>query len=413
MSTLHIVGAGLAGLSAAVAAKPNWPELRVYEAAPHAGGRCRSFYDKSLGCLIDNGNHLILGAYEETLAFARTLGSLDTFKVVDPAEIPFAEPASGRQWLLRPDRGPIPFSLLFKHRRVPETSALDLMRDIRKLSLATSKDSISKTLNPNSQLFTRLWEPLALGILNTPAETASAPLFWAALKHTLLKGEKSCRPYLPRRGLSASLIEPAINKIGRVAFNKRLKRLEHSGSEIKTLVFNDESVDLASNDAVVLALPPEATQSLLPDLITPKGANTILNLHFKLEGKAELKNGRAFLGLVGTTSQWVFVKDQVVSVTVSAANNAEDHKIAEIIWEEICPYLETTQNLPQHRIIREKRATFDQTPENSKLRPPTTTAIRNLFLAGDWIDTGLPATIESAIASGRTAESAARRHFLI
>jgi len=412
VSTLHIVGAGLAGLSTAVAAKPHWPDVRVYEAAPHAGGRCRSFYDKSLDCLIDNGNHLILGAYEETLDFARAIGSLDTFNIVHPAEIPFAEPASGREWLLRPNRGPIPFSLLFKSRRVPETTLSDLIRDLKKLALADSKNSIFETLTPSTPLFKRLWEPLTLGILNTPAETASAQLFWAALKRTLLKGEQSCRPYLPHSGLSASLIEPAIDKIGQVAFNKRLKTLEYTDGKIKAFVFNDETVKLASNDAVVLALPPEAAQSLLPDLIAPKGANTILNLHFKLEEKAELKNGRPFLGLVGTTSQWVFVKDRVASVTVSAANDVEDPKLAETVWGEISPYLQTTQDHhPPHKIIREKRATFDQTPENTKLRPPTTTDVHNLFLASDWIDTGLPATIESAIVSGRMAEAAARRRF--
>jgi len=328
------------------------------------------------------------------------------------AEIPFAEPASGREWLLRPNRGPIPFSLLFKSRRVPETTLSDLIRDLKKLALADSKNSIFETLTPSTPLFKRLWEPLTLGILNTPAETASAQLFWAALKRTLLKGEQSCRPYLPHSGLSASLIEPAIDKIGQVAFNKRLKTLEYTDGKIKAFVFNDETVKLASNDAVVLALPPEAAQSLLPDLIAPKGANTILNLHFKLEEKAELKNGRPFLGLVGTTSQWVFVKDRVASVTVSAANDVEDPKLAETVWGEISPYLQTTQDHhPPHKIIREKRATFDQTPENTKLRPPTTTDVHNLFLASDWIDTGLPATIESAIVSGRMAEAAARRRF--
>jgi len=413
VSTLHVIGAGLAGLSTAIVAKQHWPNVRVYEAAPHAGGRCRSFYDKSLGCLIDNGNHLILGAYEETLDFARTIGSLDTFNIVRPAEIPFTEPASGHEWVLRPNRGPIPFSLLFKSRRVPETTLSDLIRDLKKLALADSNNSIFETLTPSTPLFKRLWEPLTLGILNTPAETASAQLFWAALKRTLLKGEQSCRPYLPLSSLSASLIEPAIDKIGRVAFNKRLKIMEHSDGKVKALVFNDETVKLASNDAAVLALPPEAAQSLLPDLIAPKGANTILNLHFKLEGKARLKNGRSFLGLVGTTSQWIFLKDRVASVTVSAANDVEYPKLAETVWREISPYLQTPQDLPPHKIIREKRATFDQTPENTKLRPPTTTAVHNLFLAGDWIDTGLPATIESAVLSGRLAEAEARNRFLI
>lgn len=414
MTTLNIVGAGLAGLSAAVAALPHWKRVRVFEAAPQAGGRCRSYYDTTLNCRIDNGNHLILGAYEATLVYARAIGALDTFYKVAPAAIAFAEPQSGLSWILKPDRGPIPFSLFFKDRRVPETGIFDLIRDIKKLRKADINKTVSETLNPTSKLFRRLWVPMTLGILNTPPNEASAQLLWSALSKTLTKGEKSCRPYLPKEGLSESLIDPAIEKIENIKFNTPLKDLKNENGRIVGLNFGKETVPLDQKDAVILALPPKQTSKFIPDLEPPKGANTILNIHFRLQAEARIKGGAPFLGLVGTLTQWLFTRGHIASVTVSAANAIDNDNIAPKVWAEIAPYLEEDDStVPRHRIIREKRATFHQSPLNANHRPGTATAFSNLFLAGDWTATELPATIEGAILSGQWAEEAARNRFLI
>lgn len=413
MTTLNIVGAGLAGLASAVAAQPHWKRVRVFEAAPQAGGRCRSFYDSKLDCRINNGNHLILGAYEATLAYASAIGALDTFYEFAPAAIAFAEPQSGLTWTLRPDRGPIPFSLFFKNRRVPETGMLELMRDMKSLSKADMHKTVSEILNPTSLLFRRLWGPMTLGILNTPPDEASAQLLWSALNKTLTKGEKACRPYLPKDGLSESLIDPAIEKIGNIELNKRLKDLQNENGRIVGLDFCKQTVPLGQRDAVILALPPEQTSKFIPGLETPNGANTILNIHFRLESQAQIKGGAPFLGLVGTLTQWLFVRGPIASVTVSAANTVDDETVAQKVWAEISPYLEGGKSSPPHRIIREKRATFDQSPLNASRRPGAVTALTNLFLAGDWTATELPATIEGAILSGKRAEKAARDRFLI
>jgi len=413
VSTLHIIGAGLAGLSAAIHAKPHWTKVVVYESAPHAGGRCRSYFDNQLGCQIDNGNHLILGAYEATLEYVHAIGSLDTFHVVEPAAIAFVEPETDLTWTLKPDKGPIPFSLFFKSRRVPETGLKELMQDMKNLALADSKESVSNTVNSDSLLFKRLWEPMTLGILNTPANEASTKLLWAALGRTLTKGEKACRPYLAKKGLGPSLIDPAVRQMEHLHFGMRLKSLQKNNDGISRLEFDDEAIAVGEQDSVILALPPERTAELIPGLQAPETSNTILNVHFKLENEGKITGGAPFIGLVGTVSQWLFVNGSIASVTISAADTVNEANVAETVWAEVSPYLEGAGPLPPHRVIREKRATFHQSPNNAAKRPGPQSQHPNLFLAGDWTDTGLPATIESAVLSGKVAEAAARSRILI
>ena len=159
-----------------------------------------------------------------------------------------------------------------------------------------------------------------------------------------------------------------------------------------------------ADDSVVLAVPPAVAEDLLPGLVTPADSRAIVNGHFRLERDVE---GMTFLGLVGGTAQWLFVRRNVVSVTVSAANKLveEDSEgIANRLWADVAVALGLRGSpLPVHRIVKEKRATFAQTPEQNRRRPGAPTTWKNLFLAGDWTDTGLPATIEGAIRSGGTA----------
>ena len=151
-------------------------------------------------------------------------------------------------------------------------------------------------------------------------------------------------------------------------------------------------------------MPPPAAANLVPDLEPPNDSRAVVNGHFRLEQEVQ---EFSFLGLVGGVSQWLFVRRGIASVTVSAANDlAEDdtESIATRMWNEVALALDLGQQpLPDYRIVKEKRATFAQTPEQLKRRPATATDWRNLFLAGDWTDTGLPATIEGSIRSGRKA----------
>jgi hydroxysqualene dehydroxylase len=139
----------------------------------------------------------------------------------------------------------------------------------------------------------------------------------------------------------------------------------------------------------------------------PSETRPIVNAHFRIEGAFDLAGGAPFLGIVGGTAHWLFRRGEVVSVTVSAAGalvEESNERLAAAIWRDVARAIARPEMaMPAYRIIKEKRATIAQTPQQDALRPPMATRWRNLLLAGDWTATGLPATIEGAVRSGRAA----------
>jgi len=170
-------------------------------------------------------------------------------------------------------------------------------------------------------------------------------------------------------------------------------------------------VELSNGDSIVLAVPPAAAAELLPALGVPKESNTIVNVHFRLCRPAGLPADLPFVGLIGGTAQWLFVRGDVASVTASAAAALAAEPavaIARATWKDVVATLGFAgSDLPVYRVVKEKRATFAQTPEQVLQRPGARFWKGNVYLAGDWVDTGLPATIEGAIRSGQTAAKAA------
>lgn len=150
-------------------------------------------------------------------------------------------------------------------------------------------------------------------------------------------------------------------------------------------------------------MPPWAANELVPGLDVPEDSRAIVNAHFRLAAPASLPGGAQILGLVGGQAQWIFLRGDVASVTVSAgdalaANPPDD--IAARLWRDVAQVLNLPAAPPPHRIIKERRATPAQTPNFVAHRQRAQTAWSNLFLAGDWTETRLPATIEGAIGSG-------------
>src|ERR1041385_2236423 len=130
---IHIVGAGLAGLAAALAlaAEGFGRRLSLQEASNHAGARCRSFEDAALGCSIDNGNHLILGANPAVFAYLAGLGGRDALTTPPETAFPFADLATGESWLLRPNRGRLPWWIAVPGRRVPGSRVADYLQALQ------------------------------------------------------------------------------------------------------------------------------------------------------------------------------------------------------------------------------------------------------------------------------------------
>jgi len=409
--TIHVVGAGLSGLACATALAAAGRSVTLYEATDHAGGRCRSWYDGLLDRTIDNGNHLILGANPECFAYLDRIGGRAGLLTVDPVALPFLDLRDGRSWCLRPGKGPLPLWLADPARRVPDSGVLDYL-SVFKLAFAGPDTSVADLLPMEDRLTARLWKPLSVSILNTPYEEGSARLLWSVFRRTLLSGADACRPWIAGAGgLSAALVDPALAYLDRsgatVRFGARLKAVARAeDGRAAVLDFGLERVALGAGDSVVLALPPDAISRLLPNLTVPNRFHAIVNAHYRLDAPLHLPGGLPLLGLVGGVAEWLFGRDDVLSVTVSAADALVDRDVEDLlalIWRDVAA---ATGLDPDHpapsRIVKEKRATIAAAPDQERRRPKAKVAA-NLFLAGDWTDTGLPATIEGAVQSGHRA----------
>jgi hypothetical protein len=224
------------------------------------------------------------------------------------------------------------------------------------------------------------------------------------VRETLLAGGQACRPLIAREGLSAVLVEPAISllqaKGASIQFGHELRAFGKSAERINELNFGDDVITLGADDRVVMAVPPRPAASLLPGLKTPSKFHAIVNAHFRFDPPKDLP---PILGVVGGLVEWLFAFPQRLSITISGADRLVDmprEELAQAIWRDICKAGGVQGELPPWQIVRERRATFEATPEQNALRPGAATAWTNLFLAGDWTDTGLPATIEGSVRSG-------------
>jgi squalene-associated FAD-dependent desaturase len=404
--TIHIVGAGLAGLSAALRLTSRGAKVIVHEATAFAGGRCRSYHDASVGMTIDNGNHLLLSGNHAALDYLR--GIRAEHRLIGPptAEFSFADLASGERWMLRLNDGRFPFWVFDPARRVPGTRALDYLPLARLLWPPAAK-SVGEIIACEGILYRRLVEPLLLAALNIDAPTGSARLAGAIIRETLAVGGRACRPLIAREGLGSTLIEPALGALKQrgatLSMEHQLRGMRFGAGRIEALDFGGETVALGDGDAVVLAVPPYGAAPLVPDLDVPTEFRAIVNAHFRIEPPV---GQPPILGVLNGTVEWLFAFPGRLSVTISAGDRLIDsprEELARTIWSEVAKLTGLSSELPPWQIVRERRATFAATPAQDAKRPGATTKWSNLVLAGDWTDTGLPATIEGAIRSGNRA----------
>jgi len=403
---VHVIGAGLAGLAAAVRLCERGREVVLHEAAGHAGGRCRSYHDPVLDMVIDNGNHLLLSANRAALSYLATIGAAAALAGPAHAEFDFVDLAGGRRWRLRINDGMLPWWVLDHRRRVPDTSArhyLSLMR----LLWGSQKKTICETVTCAGVLYQRLARPFWLAALNTDPMEASARLAGAVTRETLARGGTACRPLLALDGLGHAFVEPALSFLRarnvKIELGHRLRALRFSGDKVVGLNFGDEGLAIGEGTGVVLAVPPSVAVDMIPGLSAPDEFRAIVNAHYRINPPPSMPS---IVGIVNGTIEWLFAFPHRLSVTISAADRFLDvprEELARKIWEEVAFVTRLSPAMPPWQIVRERRATFAATPAQDAQRPPARTRWRNLFLAGDWTATGLPATIEGAVRSGNRA----------
>lgn len=412
---VHIIGAGLAGLSAAVHLRASGADLRLYEAAPRAGGRCRSYHDPQLGCVIDNGNHLLMSGNLSAMAYLDAIGARDRLTGPASADYPFLDVSTGARWTIRPTRGRIPWWILDAGRRAPGTTPASYLSVLRLLQAAPHQ-TVAEIIKPGTNLYRNFWEPLTVAALNTDPADAAAVLMRPVLRETFLKGADACRPLIARNSLADALVDPALATLtatgADLRFGCRVRSLVMDKDVIAALATDDGPVPVAPDDVVILATPAWVSETLVPGLSVPPPGEPIVNVHYRLAHPATPPGEVKIVGLVGGLAQWVFLHGDLASVTISAAGALVDDEtdvIATRCWNDVALALERPQEKePPARVIKEKRATFAQTPQSISRRPDALTDIANLLLAGDWTATGLPATIEGAVRSGERAADLAR-----
>jgi len=297
-----------------------------------------------------------------------------------------------------------------RKRRVPGTRPLDYAPLARLLWSHPGK-KVGEVIDCGGLLYRRLVEPLLLAALNIDPPDGSAKLAGAVIRETLAMGGRACRPLVARDGLGPTLIEPALECLQRrgatLRLEHQLRAIRFGEERAEALDFGSEAIVLGADDTVVVAVPPYAAAALIRDLEVPTEFRAIVNAHFAIDPPA---GQPPIVGVINGTAQWIFAFPGRMSVTISAGDRYIDTArdvLAKTIWSEVASVTGLPamlpSGLPPWQIVRERRATFAATPAQDARRPAAQTRWHNLALAGDWTDTGLPATIEGAIRSGKRA----------
>ena len=422
--TVVILGAGVAGLTAAVHLAAAGHKPLLLEAAKVPGGRARSYFDRALDEELDNGPHLLMGTYQHTLALLSQLGTRHCLWEEEATAFTFWDRTLAWHTLACP-AWPAPWHLLAALFRFPGFSArdkvavlrlgLDLLRDHD----ALEKQSVTQWLHSHRQteaLFSRLWQPLCLATLNEAPGSANAALFATVLKRLFLTDRNASRPLLPTVPLSYLLALPAQRFIqeagGEIRYRCRVQGLEVSGDILRAIHTSDGT--LHHPKAVISALPHHALSPLLPKgmVQTNLGHTPIVSVHLTYPRPLHLP--AAMVGVPQEASQWLFDRGRLqknittggrFSAVLSASYREctwSREKLITTVHQDLARVLPALVSVEPcaARVIKEHRATFAAWPGTTSQRAKTETPWHNFFLAGDWTSTGLPATLEGAVQSG-------------
>ena len=403
---VYVIGGGLAGLSAAVRLAERGRTVILIEGAAQVGGRCRSYFDATMGMTIDNGNHFVLSGNHATHDYLRTLGAVDRLTGPKEANWDFCDARDGRRWTLRINQGRVGWWVLAKDRRVPGTHAADYL-PLMKLLRPQGERRLRDVIRCEGALWERLIEPLMLAALNTDAAEGSAELAGAIVRETLAAGGRACAPRVADPGLDAAFIAPALAFLAahgaEVRIGRRVEAVRTDATRAFGLQVGGQAIELGADDSVIVATPAWTTPTLLPGVSAPDTFSSIVNGHFKIDPPP---GSPKIVGVIGGTAQWLCAFEGRISTTVSGAAAVVDmprEVMAAALWADVAKVYGLGPEPPPWQIVKERRATFEATPGQVAKRPKAATRWRNLALAGDWTDTGLPATIEGAIRSGHKA----------
>ncbi len=429
MKKCLIVGGGLAGLSAAVTLANRNIHVHLIEASPKFGGRTYSFIEETSGCEIDNGQHLLLRCYYETIEYIKRIGATNLFSYQKQLEINFVTRAKIK-YQLKPTELPYPLGLFFGFLNYDVLSILDKVKILSLLVqlpfihsekyLYLSVEEWLFEQNQSQNCIKSFWEIIAVGALNSQLKDASSKMFIDILKVIFLKGSDASAMIIPKVGISKAFIDPAIKflKMNNTELILSEKLLEISIQQSKAVAIKTDKGTINDFDAVILAIPSYALSKINEENLiiennkTDLKTSSILTFHLWLK-ENNLK--KPFYAFIDSRLHWVFNHGEYITTVTSGADDLIEKsqgELLKIISTELSAYLGINrENISRYKMIKEKRATFVPNKENISKRPTAKTKLENVFLAGDWTNTGLPATIEGAIKSGNTAAKEVQKYF--
>ncbi|MHB1050080.1 MAG: hydroxysqualene dehydroxylase HpnE [Bacteroidota bacterium] len=428
-----IIGGGMAGLSAAVDLVRRGHTVVLVEQKQHLGGRTYSFVHPETGDDIDNGQHLMMGCYHSTLRYLQTIGMMDAVEIQKHLTILFRRKGKP-SGLLKSGRLPAPFHILsgllhltilpLSHRlrllrvgvellvRNPDTD-----RHLQSITVDRWLDEMKQP--PENKEY--LWNIIAIGALNDSPAVISAAMFVKVLKSAFFGARQNSSMVIPKRGLSSVLIDAAESYIrsqgSRIVLNSAVKNIDIEDSTVQSVIMESGEVFIPST--VISAVPyfdfprlfPGAASSVIKN-IDAFVSSPIITIHLWFDAHFVEEK---FAALIGSRIHWVFNKTEIygkkgeglmyLSLVVSGAHDLigkSKEDLVAIAHDELKQFYPAASlaAIVHSLVIKEKRATFSPSVEIESQRPAARTAVNNLFIAGDWTDTKLPATIEGAVQSG-------------
>ena len=419
MAKCVVIGGGLSGIASAVFLAKNNHNVLLLESSPKLGGRAYSFKDKSTNDIIDNGQHILMGAYKHTFELLRILGT---------ENLPFYQKSlhaayltkGGKRFLLRTSHNLYPFNLLqaiLNFDLLNFTERIKVVKVIIKLFFIKEKNLTSKTvlewLKENRQSENSIksfWELLTVSTLNTEIDEASSLMLARVLKEIFLNGNKASTIVLPKTGLSELFCNPVEDYLKKnrneISLSERVLKLETDNNKISKIQTNKR--EITDFDYVISAVPFYSLQKIFVELPFIKEVSKnietspIVTVHLWLsENLFEEK----FYGLIDSKIHWVYNNKSHISIVISSADEMvklESKEILRICIGELKNYFPEFSGVEivNYKVLKEKRATFKSTPKSDYVRNKIKSPYKNFLMAGDWTNTKLPATIEGAILSG-------------
>lgn len=435
-----IFGGGISGLSAAVELSTQGCKVLILEQRQNLGGRVYSFVDTVTGDIVDNGQHLMMGCYHATRRYLKIIGTEHLAHLQGALRIDFLHP-KGLQSAFTCPALPAPvhvFAGLLGFKAVPLSDRWKMLKVAmnlistsqakeRELDQMTADEWLTQ-MGQSKMSRKHLWDVITIGALNNYPQNASALMLFRVLRAAFFGKRQNSSLLIPRVGLSKLFVVPAVQLIrkhgGTVQIGIQVKSFDFDKERITSVRTSDGKKFRAKT--YISAVPWYEFERFKLTTHTKQSkkflfhSSPIIAIHLWLDREV---TDLEFAAMLETRVQWIFNKTkllqavkpmssgagrQYLSLVISGAQEfvgLSKEQLVKIATEDLRLVLPQARNakVVHSIVIKEKRATFTPQPELETLRPDTRTDFLNLFLAGDWTDTGYPATIEGAVSSGKKA----------